>query len=572
MIGRGAELSLLATVIERAPDALISCLDEALAADVIVAAKDSTTAFEFDHELLRDAARDALSPAEQRRWHLRVGAALEQRAAAGEDVPAAELAYHFHAALPEGDLRKTVDHCRRAAAAAGTVFANSDVVRYARRALQALDLMPHPSLRLRGRLLYMTALYARGDGVEFPRAIHSVMRLATEQGDGDLLVSAAAMLNPHRGMAALPGATEALESALLLLDPAQPTHAGSRAVALAGLASAPPRCYIAAECEPLVEDAIVIARGSGNANALRVALETKLYLIGGPAQPAAARALAIEVQQLASQYRRLAPVAPMMRALHEALAALQRGEPAASLASLDEALALGRELRHGELSWHAERARTLVSQQFGGKPFEPTELPALHRRAEQRPIICTPAYCAFDRLVSIPQLSIPELAGDKTKATPDEDTRAALAFDGSEPVSVWALKARALAATSLTGAARAALRRLAPAELAALPCDSGYLGTLGHLARAALRLGELEHVAALHALLARYPSGFAVQESFLCEGPVPHLLGLLDMALGRHAAAIEQLEAGLAMSERVGLSRIAAEASAAISEARAAAR
>jgi hypothetical protein len=299
----------------------------------------------------------------------------------------------------------------------------------------------------------------------------------------------------------------------------------------------------------MVDEAITIARASGNATALRVALETKLHLIGGPAQPSAARALVTEVQQLASQHRRIAPVAPIMLALHEALLALQRGEPVAALASLDAALALGRELRHGELSWHAERARVLVAAQFGKGPFDAARMQVLHRRAEQRPIISTAAYCAFDRLVSVPALT-----HDTSAVVADDETRTALSLDGSEPPSVWALKVRALAATDLTGAARAALRRVAPAELSSLPCDTGYLGTLGHLARAALRLGERAHIEALHALLARYPTHFAVQESYLSEGPVPHLLGLLDAALGREAAAQEHLEAGRAMSERAGFS------------------
>lgn len=561
VIGRSFELSLLAAVTDRAPDALIVSLDEALAADVVVAAKDSTTAFEFGHELLRAALYDAQSPAEQRRWHLGIGAALERRASAGEDVPAAELAYHFHAALPEGDLRKTIDHCRRAAAAAIAVAANPDVVRYARRALQALDLMPNPSLRLRGQLLYMLALFARGDGVEFPRAITKVIRLAREQGDGPLLVSAAAMLNPHRGVAALPGATEALEHALTLLHRGERAHDASRAVALAGLALAPPRCYAAELSEPLVDEAISVARTSGGATALRVALESKLYLRGGPAYRDASRALASEVQQLASQNRRVMPVVPITLALHEALVALQRGELAAAGASIDEAVARARELRHGELRWHGERARVLLSMQQGGASDGVAELQALHRRAEQRPVLGTAVYCAFDRLVALP-----ELAGMALPVPIDAATRKALEPDGSEPPSVWSLQVRALAAAGLMGEARAALRAVAPVDLAKLPCDTSYLGTLGHLARAALRLNELEHVEALHALLARFPNDLAVHESIACEGAVPHLLGLLARALGRQAEARTQLEAGLAMNERVGLTVRAAEARAALAE------
>jgi DNA-binding winged helix-turn-helix (wHTH) protein len=572
VIGRGFELSLLATVTERAPDALIACLDEALAADVIVAAKDSTTAFEFDHELLRDAASNALTPGERRRWHLRVGIALEQRAAAGEDVPPTELAYHFHAALPDGDLRKTVDYCRRAAAAAAVASGNADVLRYTRRALQALDLMPHPSLRLRGQLLYNAALFARGDGVEFPRAIQKVVRLATEQENGPLLVNAGSMLNPHRGMTALPGAVEALEHALELLPAGDPRAAQSRAIALAGLACAPPRCFVSELCEPMADEAIVVARSSGSAVALRIALDAKVALIGGPARREETRVLVAEVQQIASQHRRLMPVVPITVALREATVALQRGEPQTALASLEQAIAHARELRHGELSWHAERARMLVGAQFGAGTLDVAELSALHRRAEARPIIGTPEYCVFDRLVSVPELAPDADAGVASAAAEHPDSHRALVLDGSEPPSVWSMKVRALAAAGPSSEARTALRIVPPSALASLPCDTGYLGTLAHLARAALLLGELEHAEALFPLLARHPGCFAVQQSFLCEGAVPQLLGMLALALGRHEEALAQLEAAVTMNEAAGLVVRAAEAHAALVAARAAAR
>jgi tetratricopeptide (TPR) repeat protein len=333
-------------------------------------------------------------------------------------------------------------------------------------------------------------------------------------------------------------------------------------VALAGLAMAPPRCYSAELAEPMVDEAIAVARtAAGGATALRVSLESKLYLRGGPAHRDEARALAIEVQRLASQHRRVMPVVPITLALHEALVALQRGELAVAGASLDEAVVRSRELRHGELLWHATRARALLSMQQGGVTDAATELRALHLRAEHRPILGTAAYCAFDRVVALP-----ELTGQALPAPIDAATHKALESDGSEQPSVWSLQVRALAAAGLLGEARAALRGVAPADLVKLPCDTSYLGTLGNLARAALRLNELEHAEALYELLARHPGEFAVHESLVCEGAVPQLLGLLARALGRQAEARTQLEIGLAMNERAGLQLRATEARAALAE------
>jgi DNA-binding winged helix-turn-helix (wHTH) protein len=549
-IGRSFELPLLAAVLGRPPSELIGCLDEALAADVVVAARDSGTAFEFGHELLRKVLYDALSLREQRQLHLRIGPALEQRAAAGEDVPAAELAYHFHAALPEGDLRRTVDHCRRAARAAGAVHANPDVVRYARRALEALDLMPQPSARLRGRLLYTCALYARGDGAEFPRAIAKVMRIAREHRDGPLLLSAAGMLNPHPGFTGLPGATAALEEALALL-PA--TEAGGRGVALAVLSYSPPQCFEAERCELLLQEALASARASGFATPLRVALEAELYLHGGPAHEKAARATAAEIARLASEHRAQMPVAPVGLALHAAFTGLQRGEPLLAHPAIEEAITRAREVRHGELLWHSERFRVLSRLQTQPTPEDAEELAALHRRAEQRPILGTEAFCAFDRTVVLPQYA--------AEPQPiDEIARGALELDGSEPPSIWALKLHALSAAGQVGDARAALGVVAASRLARLPCDAGYLGTLGHLARAALLLPAPEYAAAVYTLLAPYAERFAGHVAFHCEGSVPQLRGMLACALGDHAAARALLEAGIAMDERAGLGPRAEEA------------
>jgi hypothetical protein len=104
------------------------------------------------------------------------------------------------------------------------------------------------------------------------------------------------------------------------------------------------------------------------------------------------------------------------------------------------------------------------------------------------------------------------------------------------------------------------LRAVPAAKLAELPCDTDYVGTLGHLARAALMLNALDYVEAVYPLLARYPEHFAGQVSFLCEGSVSQLLGMLAHALGRHVEAVSRFEAGIVANERVGFVPRTAEA------------
>lgn len=548
VLGHSFDLPLLSAVTGRDASALMPSLDDALAAEVVVAAPDSVTAFAFGHELLRMVLYDALSPAEQRRWHACVARALERRLEAGEAVEPSELAYHHHAALPDIDARKAVDYCRAAAAASAAVFANTDVVRYLRNALEALALMERPSVRLRMGILLQIALYGRSQAAEFESAVRELARLAREHGDGVTLVHAACMLNPHLGFQPLPGAGKAAQHALTLL---LPNDDGSRAVALAMLACASPASWSAVRSRALLEESVPHARRCKDPLALRTALACQLYVHGGAAQKDLAGVQA-ELEQIARRHPNRFPVLPVDLSLARAIGALQRGDVNAIATALDAASARCRELRHDELLWHSQRFQALSRINAGAWPDGVAALDGLHRQAERHQILGTSALCAFDRSVIFSELAAaPPL---------DDALRGALAFDSSEPPSIWALKLRALSTLGLADEARAVLRTISPSDLADLPKDRDYLGTLGHVARAALTLSELEYAEATASLLLPHRDRFAGHVSFLCEGSVAQLLGMLEHALGRRAQAISQLEAGIRMNDRAGFAPRAAEA------------
>ena len=116
-------------------------LDQALATGLVTTARDSATSFAFSHELLRAVLYEGLSPSERRECHFLTAQALEQRIAAGDVWPAAELAYHFRSALPGGDARRAVRYCIQASQDATRVYAYADGARYFRHACEALDLV-----------------------------------------------------------------------------------------------------------------------------------------------------------------------------------------------------------------------------------------------------------------------------------------------------------------------------------------------------------------------------------------------------------------------------------------------
>jgi DNA-binding winged helix-turn-helix (wHTH) protein len=552
VIGRSFELPMLATVTRRELSALMSDLDDALEAEIVVAAPGSLTGFAFGHELLRVVFYESLSPAARRSWHLRNAQVLEARRSAGEDVPASELAYHFHAALPQSDLRKTVQFCRAAANAAAAVFANSDVVRYARHALEALELIDQPSLRLRMSLLYTVALCARGhDWLHAGNATREVARLARDHSDGFMLLRVARLCAAHPGFPLLPGidVRETLERAQALFTPED--DASWRAVALAALACAAPHSYNAETSRALQDEASALCRTSGSRVASYPVLALALYMRGGPEHEANASEFAQELELLGQREPHQTPTLVVDLAFHHAIGGMRRGDRARVDAALERARQRCRELRHAELLWHCERFAVLAKIQSGAWAEGAKELSALHRRAEQGRITATAPFVAFDRAVSLAEIGqAPSL---------DADMRTALRFDASDPPSIWSLKVRAAVSCGWLDEARASLRSVAAADLAKLPCDRDILGTLGHLARAALALKEADYVAALYAMLARYRDGFAVGVAFLSEGSVQQLLGMLAPAQAR-AAVLAHCEAGIAANDSGGFPLRAIEA------------
>jgi tetratricopeptide (TPR) repeat protein len=86
------------------------------------------------------------------------------------------------------------------------------------------------------------------------------------------------------------------------------------------------------------------------------------------------------------------------------------------------------------------------------------------------------------------------------------------------------------------------------------------LGTLGHLARAALSLDAFDYAEVLYRMLSRYPERFAGHVALYCEGSAQQLLGMLALALGRPAAAMTHLQAAIRRSDGAGYGLRAAEA------------
>ncbi len=548
VIGRSFELGLLQVVTGHDASALMTCLDEALESDAVHVAHDSRTTFSFAHDLLREALYEALPAVERRRHHLRVALALEARAAAGDAVPAADLAHHFEAALPDSDLRKTVQYCSQAASAAASVCAYPDAVRYLRRARATLELIENSSPRLRAGLALRQASYARAcSSAEFQPLIQEALRLARAQRSGSYIARVGFLLDMYPGFPALPGAREAYDTALEYLAPPE---TATRASVLARLALSSPLAYDAERAHAQVDEAFRLCEAKRSVSAMLVARFARLYLLGGPGHEARAAELLAEIEALCAEDPTSLSFLPVLSELQRSISALQAGDFVRSDAALERCEGHCRTLGSRELVWHAERFRVLSRINAGHSARELSALQALHRRAARDSFLAVEIFCAYDRSVVL---------GDASRASRDH-LRKVLSLNSIDAPNVWALKVRGLAAAGLRDEARTALRAHPASELAQLPRDRDHLGTLGALARAAISLRAREYIEAIYPLLAPYPNHFAVNVSLFCEGSVAQLLGMLAQALGRHDEAVQQLQAAIAIGERAGFGAAVSDA------------
>jgi DNA-binding CsgD family transcriptional regulator len=199
---------------------LVAALDEAIRSGIIVELPGRRLAYRFTHELVRRAVYDRLTSVRRAELHLRVGEAREAVGARSvRDL--ADLAHHFAAAAPLGEVGRASDYNVRAARAATEALAFDDA---ARLLLTALELGIDDPVERAGVLLELgTVRHRAGKALEALNAFRSVAEIARDLDDAPLLAQAAigfehACWRPaiHRG------SVELLEEAVAALGDRQP--------------------------------------------------------------------------------------------------------------------------------------------------------------------------------------------------------------------------------------------------------------------------------------------------------------------------------------------------------------
>ena len=167
---------------------LLAALDEAVASGIVEELPSRRLAYRFTHELVRRALYDRLTRIRRAELHLRVAEARESNEGrTARDL--ADLAHHFAAAVPLGDMGRAVEYNLLAARAATAALAYDEA---AERLRTALELgITGRSERAEVLLELGTACHRAGRAVDALEAFGSAADAAHELGDSDLLAQAA---------------------------------------------------------------------------------------------------------------------------------------------------------------------------------------------------------------------------------------------------------------------------------------------------------------------------------------------------------------------------------------------
>ncbi|MGO4618106.1 AAA family ATPase [Nocardia sp. 2YAB30] len=260
------------TAVTDHPVELVLCaLDEAGAAGLLTRAD----TWRFRHDLIREGARSSLPTAARAVAHARLAAWLSDRSDALDR--AGEIAHHWLASLPVGELRKAVEWAERAGDRALAGLAWEQAADFYQRALQ-VDAKLNPGDRARLLLRHGTALIHNGDIQTAATLLVRSAEVARAADDPSALGAVALAMEglsdpwdtftgeqlAAEALARLPSQDSPLRARLLALQAGEAGFAGG------------------ADCDRISAEALAMADRLGGADVLRSALRSRQMARSGP--------------------------------------------------------------------------------------------------------------------------------------------------------------------------------------------------------------------------------------------------------------------------------------------------
>jgi DNA-binding winged helix-turn-helix (wHTH) protein/tetratricopeptide (TPR) repeat protein len=535
VMGQEFELPVLQTALGVAAEALLTQLDEAIAARII-APRSRAGTYAFSHDTIREALYEELSTIRRVDLHFRVGEALEGRSAG--DFGVKDLAYHYYRALPRAEAGRVVHYARASGKAAMRGFAYEEAAQFFGWAIEAqrFEVDADPQSRCEMLLAFATAVRMTGRVGEARKAVAEVIATARQHGLAEMLLEAANRLRANVQMALVPDklALEALEDAAKLATAEQRSL---RIRVLGKLACIPPYSLSTAQSQELSARSVELARAGGDPDDLALALTSRLHVLSGPDR-------IDELLDVADEIVRLDPKLQGDVQLTRYHALLHKGDLLAAEDALETFGAITRTMKRPEGLWHVQRLRgqhALIRGEYERAEGIVQELMMQGRRLRltyvEMHYVTHAIAIAYDRW--------------GLAQAPAAAWRSQLEWASAIP-SFQAHWIRFLVETGRHDEARKSLGEIAEGGFAKITRDLGYLNALAHLSVAAVELQERDHAERLYGAMKDYPhhntpNGFG---HFL--GSASYFLGILARSLGALGAAVRHLEDAVAMNERLG--------------------
>ncbi|MGE0542109.1 MAG: AAA family ATPase [Dehalococcoidia bacterium] len=539
----GREFSLL--VLQQAGDVrgegLLAALDEAEAAHVITPVPGVPGRSSFSHPLIRETLYAQILSSRRLRLHRRIGETLERMSPASE-APLAELAYHFFQSAPAGDAGKAIDYARRAGDASMAVFAYEEAARLYLSALQALTLQDPDEGARCGLLLALAESQTRsGETAAAKETFVQVAALAHTLGLAALQARAALGYGGYRGQ---PGRVDTVfvglaEEALTALGD---EVSGLRARLLARLAMELASGFDFERCDALSEEAVDVARRSGDLAARAATLVGRHYATHNPDNLPERLAIGAELIALAEEAgdHEVALQGYYLRVID----ALEAADIATVDAAVDAHARLAAEVRQPLYQWRTDLDRSMQA--------------ACEGRFADGAALAQRAFAIAGRAQlanGLPALGTQMLAmGIHTGAgleTLEPGWRSFVDRFPAMTVYRCGLMLLYLYLDRLDEA-RDHFEIVAAAGLERVPRDSSFFAAIASLIEVCVALDDTARAAVLYDILVPYEArAVATDAALACLGAVAEYLGMLATTLGRWDTAERHFRDALAINTRL---------------------
>ena len=301
VIGREFDYDVLTAVVSQAGDELVEALEEGVEARVLREAG-HVGRYAFTHALVRATLYDSISQLRRARLHGRVGEALVRLRGGDLDPHLAMLAHHFAQAAPVERPDRAIDFALAAARRADRMLAWEEAAQHYRAALRARELAGAVDDQVRAELLLALGASEDRAGLEEEarETFQAAIRTARQLGDAVLLTRAAlGVAGPWSALSRSdPGRVGLLDEALEAL-PEDDSPLRARLLARMSL-----ELYYAGEPElrlSLSEEAVVIARRTGDLRTLASCLDARHYALWLPENVEQRLEVAAELRSVAEE-------------------------------------------------------------------------------------------------------------------------------------------------------------------------------------------------------------------------------------------------------------------------------